>query len=661
MKRFRRVVFWPLVGEKIRVKNRDCFYRYTNSMSSKEKRLWVLQNQVRRLNGRLTHLRTLNDRYVQVRLVTFLLGCLVSFAVLWQGNWWAWLGATAVAFVPFAWSVALHRRLETSLHHHETWLWLKQTHIARMTLDWQHIPPSFATFPPADHPFAFDLDIAGERSLHQLMDTAVSQEASQRLLNWLLDPCPDAQTIGQRQTQVRELTRLPRFRDKLTLHAALTRAKPGEKWPGQQLLNWLQQETAVPPTIPTLLLLTGLAVLNLFLWWMNSTGQLPPWWGFTWGVYALLSLTLGRTAGTLLQDALFIEDSLRRLGRVFTFLEQYPYGRSPQLQTLCTPFLAAERPSTHLKRINQLLAGVGLRQNSILWFFINALIPWDLYFAYRLHQSRHALKQLLPLWLNTWFELESISSLATFAYLNPDYTFPTLTADSPHLVAQQLGHPLLPTNQKVCNDFAAHRAGQVYLVTGSNMSGKSSFLRTIGMNLCLAYAGSAVNAGSLHLSWFRLFTSMRLTDSLADGISFFYAEVRRLKRLLDELTTTRETERPLLFLIDEIFRGTNNRERLLGSREYIRALAGSPGLGFVATHDLELVQLAEEISEVCNYHFRDDVVNGRMHFDYKLHPGPCPTTNALKIMQLAGLPIPPHNLNNHEPKHLRAPHQPGSN
>jgi DNA mismatch repair ATPase MutS len=148
-----------------------------------------------------------------------------------------------------------------------------------------------------------------------------------------------------------------------------------------------------------------------------------------------------------------------------------------------------------------------------------------------------------------------------------------------------------------------------------------------------------VVAQTFSVSWLRLFATIRLTDSLTDGFSFFYAEVRRLSQLLAGLRD--DGERPLLFLIDEIFRGTNNRERLIGSRAYIQALVKGSGLGAIATHDLELVELAEETDKVSNVHFRDDVVDGRMVFDYTLHPGPCPTTNALKIMQLAGLPIEP--------------------
>jgi DNA mismatch repair ATPase MutS len=179
--------------------------------------------------------------------------------------------------------------------------------------------------------------------------------------------------------------------------------------------------------------------------------------------------------------------------------------------------------------------------------------------------------------------------------------------------------------------------GSLAIITGSNMAGKSSFLRTIGINLRLAYAGGSVVAQSLETILFRLYTSIQIQDSLSDGFSFFYAEVRRLKALL--VAVEDSGERPLFFLIDEIFRGTNNRERLIGSRAYVRALSGKNGVGLIATHDLELVKLVQELPGIRNFHFRDDVVDGRMTFDYLLHPGPCPTTNALKIMQLTGLPI----------------------
>jgi DNA mismatch repair ATPase MutS len=287
------------------------------------------------------------------------------------------------------------------------------------------------------------------------------------------------------------------------------------------------------------------------------------------------------------------------------------------------------------------LAAASVRGNPFLWMALSVLTPWDLYVMRWLDRCRSMVAALLPGWLDVWFELEALGSLANLAYLNPDYVFPELVTDGRAVFeAEALGHPLIPDDERVCNDFTLHDLGELTLITGSNMSGKSTFLRTLGMNLCLAYAGGPVNARDLRTAPFRLFTSIRLTDSVTDGISYFYAEVKRLKALLSALEG--EHRFPLFFLIDEIFRGTNNRERLIGSRSYIRALVEhgqTGGAGVVSTHDLELVHLADEMPQIKNHHFEETIAGGQMLFDYKLRPGPCPTTNALQIMRLEGLPV----------------------
>jgi DNA mismatch repair ATPase MutS len=190
----------------------------------------------------------------------------------------------------------------------------------------------------------------------------------------------------------------------------------------------------------------------------------------------------------------------------------------------------------------------------------------------------------------------------------------------------------------VCNDLQIEALGELVIITGSNMAGKSTFIRTVGINLCLAYAGGPVNAAVMQTIPFRLYTCIRINDSLSDGFSYFYAEVKRLKGLLEALKPDGSNQ-PLLYLVDEIFRGTNNRERLIGSRAYVKALIGAAGVGLIATHDLDLAALAENQPQARNLHFRDEVAGGKLAFDYILRPGPSPTTNALKIMQIEGLPV----------------------
>jgi DNA mismatch repair ATPase MutS len=243
----------------------------------------------------------------------------------------------------------------------------------------------------------------------------------------------------------------------------------------------------------------------------------------------------------------------------------------------------------------------------------------------------------LPVWLDRLAEAEAASALATFAYLHPDYAWPT-PSSTVGVRSRGLGHPLIPSMTRVSNDIALEGLGTIHLITGSNMSGKSTFLRTIGINVCLAQAGAPVCASAFSWNWSRLACCIRINDSLDAGLSFFYAEVKRLKTILH--ATADWSSSPVLFLIDEIFKGTNNRERLIGSRSYIKALAAGNGYGLVSTHDLELTDLEHEIPSLINAHFQETVSNGALAFDYRLRAGSCPTTNALRIMELEGLPIP---------------------
>jgi DNA mismatch repair ATPase MutS len=280
--------------------------------------------------------------------------------------------------------------------------------------------------------------------------------------------------------------------------------------------------------------------------------------------------------------------------------------------------------------------------NFLFGFILNIVFPWDFYWGSRLNHLKIKLQTQFPEWLDVCFELEALISLANFGYLNPDYHFPAVKSaqskSEMYFQAKQLGHPLIAAEQRICNDFDLNPTAQIALITGSNMSGKSTFLRTVGINLCLAFAGAPVNALECRTTLFHLFTCIKINDSVTGGFSQFYAEVRRLKILLEKLNS--ETEIPVFFLIDEIFKGTNNRERLIGSRAYTQNLIGRNGTGIITTHDLDLTRLAEIINNIQNFHFKEEVIDGRMIFDYQLRSGPCPTTNALVIMRLEGLPVP---------------------
>ncbi|HEY7492517.1 MAG TPA: hypothetical protein VIH59_15585, partial [Candidatus Tectomicrobia bacterium] len=611
-------------------------------MPSPEKltRLRVLRRHVVRLEQCLQRLERMSHQYSRVRMTLGLAGvltALIGSRVLGEGSGWLIAGGFLVAFLLVAMG---HGRLKRSIRQHQLWLRLKATHVARMTLDWPHIPLSSMAPPDTGHAFATDLNLTGARSLHQLMDTTMSQEGSARLRHWLLFPVLDSEQVRRRQDCVRELVPRVTFRDRLALYGALVTQDPHVRWEGEALRRWLERPAPPRALLPWVFLLGGLAATNILLGVLYALSLLPALWVGSFAVYVVLYQYKHRELGTLFVEAFHLEKTLDQFRAVWQYLETYAYGRTPHLATLCTPFWQAQsQPSSVLKKLARIAGAASVQQGNIVGPLVNALVPWDLYFAHRFVQCKAEVRAQLPVWLETWYELEALNALAHFGYINPDYVFPDILwpteADlQPVFAAQNLGHPLLPDAVRVGNDFVLEQPGEIVMVTGSNMAGKSTFLRTLGINLCLAFSGAPVTASVLRTVPFRLFTCIAVSDAVTDGISYFYAEVQRLKALLAALQA--EHPVPLFFLIDEIFRGTNNRERLMGSRAYIHALAGGHGVGAVSTHDLELVKLVHEVEGVHNVHFRDDIRDGRMVFDYTLRSGPCPTTNALKIMRLEG-------------------------
>ena len=609
-------------------------------------RLEQLDKQIARLRRRGGFLDAISRKYWNARRIIFVAGALLALAFCnFAGSTVAWFVAALLALV-FSIVTIFHTIVRDSITRNALLIEIKQVQIARINLDWERIPPADPSPPVARHPFETDLDITGERSLHRLLDCAVTKEGSERLKSWLLNPQPDAVSMGHRQKLVRELKGHSVFRDKLQLLSAFARLSTGgparkkngsTHWNSKILVDWIEQSGS-KNLLPTLILLTILAVLNLICVWLWLEELIPRIWPVVFLIYVAASLLNQSKIASVWGELQDLEKALTHFKAVFRYLESRCYHNTPGLAEICSPFgEEGKQPSVEIRKLGRLAAALGVRTNPLLALLFNVLVPWDFYFSYRLELVKKEIAHLLPRWLDAWHELESLNSLANFAYLNPGYVFPERRAGVDRFAARDLGHPLLKPESKICNDFELNEKQRIVILTGSNMAGKSTFLRTVGVNLALAYAGAPVNAASMQTSLFRLFTCIKVSDSVQDGLSYFYAEVKRLQALL--AATEAGDELPVLFLIDEIFRGTNSRERLIGSRSYIRSLSQLRTMGLIATHDLELIKLADEIKGVTNYHFREEVFDSRMVFDYRLRPGPCPTTNALKIMRLEGLPV----------------------
>jgi hypothetical protein len=604
-------------------------------------RLDQLDKQIARLQRRAAGLDEISRKYWTARRVIVICGVLLALAFCnFAGSKPAWYVAALLAIV-FTVVTVYHNRVRDSLTRNALLIEIKQVHIARIHLDWEHIPPGDpAAAPIPGHPFETDLDITGERSLHRLLDCAVTKEGSERLKSWLLSARPDRDLIERRQALVRELKDHYVFRDKLQLLSAVARSNTGRRslWNSKILVDWLARDERKDSLLPTVVVLSMLSVLNITCIVLASFHLIPPIWPLTFLIYAGAMIMKQARIATAWDELQELEKALTHFQVVFGYLESRSYHNTPGLAQICAAFAEeGKQPSHEIRRLGRVAAALGLRTNPVLSILVHLFVPWDFIFTHRLELVKREIAGLLPRWLDAWYELEALNSLANFAYLNPRYKFPELLAETGRMVARELGHPLLKPESKVCNDFELDEDRRIVILTGSNMAGKSTFLRTIGVNLVLAYAGAPVNAEQLQASLFRIFTCIKVSDSVQDGLSYFYAEVKRLQALL--AATEVDDPLPVLFLIDEIFRGTNSRERLIGSRSYIRTLAQGTSVGLVATHDLELIKLADEIEGVVNQHFREEVYDGRMVFDYRLRSGPCPTTNALTIMRLEGLPV----------------------
>ena len=616
-----------------------------NKLSEKHTRLRSLERQIKTLQRRIVILDVQSNRIGWLRVAIFFSGALLSILAYFLQGWWLVLTGVVITLTIFSIVAYVHARINRSITRHKIWMQIKSTHAARIKLDWSDIPVARSSEPRTDHPFAIDLDITGKHSLHRLISTAISSEGSQRLQDWLLNPIPDLQTIHKRQALIRELTPLTIFRDKLLMKSMLASKNATASWEGKQLLSWLNEQTSSNSLLPLLCVSLFLSVLTIALFVLNILNLIPNYWVMILLLTILFLFVTKNQRGDLFEDAYHLRDTFAQLSLIFEYLETYRYGKNLNLRALCEPFYQdrEHRPSSLLKKIARIASAATLQKNLLLWIIVNVLAPWDFYIAYRFRQYKSQVATYLPVWLDIWLELEALNSLANFAYLNPDYVLPEIVPcvgqDNHNATFQacDLGHPLIPQQQKVVNDFSIDKLGEIDIITGSNMSGKSTFLRTLGVNLCIAYAGGPVNASLFQTSLFRVFTCIRISDSVTEGYSYFFAEVKRLKALLTAVESG--DNMPVFFLIDEIFKGTNNRERRIGSEAYISALVGHNCLGVISTHDLDLVALAGTLPGIRNYHFKEDVIDGEMVFDYILRTGPSPTTNALKIMQLEGLPV----------------------
>ena len=493
--------------------------------------------------------------------------------------------------------------------------------------------PEGKQFDVSGHAYSNDLDITGHASLFQYTCRASSEPGQALLAAWLLNPAAK-EVILSRQESVRELSHEPVWRQQLREAGLEKTISAGLSY---TIGEWIHRPLDfITSTFWKIIryLLPSLAIGSLAL---NIAGVMPDKYFYpyilvqTFLAFAITKKTLPaqKGLGSITTELQSLQDSL-------SILEEKQFNAS-LLNTISNKLsTGAASSALSVKQLKGIMDRIDYRLNPLVYLPLNILLCWDLQQVFHLEAWRKKHQDGIAGWFDALAEAEALSSLANLAFNHPHWAYPVIADSKGCFKASQLGHPLIPVTRMVCSDFSTEKTGHINLITGSNMAGKSTFLRSTGINIVLAMAGAPVNASSLEVSVMKVMSSMRISDNLEENTSTFYAELKKLRDIIEAV----QRKEPVFLLLDEILRGTNSADRQAGSQALIRQLLRDEAAGMVATHDLALTKMANEFpGQISNYHFDVQVNGEELWFDYKLKTGICSSMNASLLMKKIGIQL----------------------
>ena len=501
--------------------------------------------------------------------------------------------------------------------------------LSRLDNTWMGTGETGERFLDPAHLYARDLDLFGKGSLFELLCTARTRAGEQALAGWLLQPAC-AEEIGARQAAIVELRERLDLREDLAVLGESVRVgiQP------DALVAWAESEPVFTSSgeRAVAIVLAGLWLLSLAAW---------AWWGWQLAALgtSLVNIWFGYRYQARKRDLTKpLEDAARDVDLLAVVLAQLERDKflSPKLVALQNKLLTNGMPASRaVARLRKLVDSLESRRNPFLKA-IDPFVFWTLQLSFALSAWQKRFGRSLREYVSAAGEMEALVALAGYAYENPDDVFAEFTEDAPCFDAQEFAHPLIPADRAVRNDLKLDRELQLLIISGPNMAGKSTFVRTVGANAVLALCGAPVRARRLRISRLRVCASICILDSLQGGMSRFYAEIARLKQITDAASGSA----PVLFLLDELLQGTNSHDRRIGSAAVVKSLVAHGAIGMVTTHDLALTQIADSLgTHAANVHFQDRLEDGKLLFDYRLSPGIVQTSNALDLMRSIGLEV----------------------
>lgn len=482
------------------------------------------------------------------------------------------------------------------------------------------------------HDFSYDIDLFGQSSLFQYLNRTVTDFGRDILAGWLSDPYLLTANFSQRQEAIRELSLKGEWRQKFMASGMKT---PLNRNNIQELIKWMREEDTLNSVFPDKTIINTLATLTVFSFISLISGILPyPFFTFFF-----------------LANLFYIAIKLRVINRVhYSLTQKYNYLFS--MNALLNSFRDEDFNSSimndiksnisgkkisaaaSVKKLGKLIQAFDSRNNMFAGILLNGLLLWDLQCILRFERWKSENKDRFPVWIDMIGQADAFISLGNYSFNNPDFVFPEKAESGNILSARNLGHQLINESKRVCNDFVSGAKGTICIISGANMAGKSTFLRTVAVNFILAMTGAPVCATEMRFIPQMLFTSMRTVDSLPDNESYFYAELRRLNLLKSRLNNGEE----VLFILDEILKGTNSADKSTGSKLFIERMIDRRGSGLLATHDTSIGKMeAEYPGRIINKCFEIEIEGENISFDYKLREGITQKMNAVFLMKQMGI------------------------
>lgn len=475
------------------------------------------------------------------------------------------------------------------------------------------------------HFYSYDIDLFGKGSFFQYVNRTVTEEGTHEFANQLTSN--NSEGINQKQEVIQELAKMPKWRQEFSAIGSLIKVKH----PAKDILKWIQPYQPVLPKfnafIPQVFTLISFILTVLFL--LNVVGFLTLLFWFFIGL-GISSLYYKKTSA-IYEESGKAKDTFKQYHQLLNKVENHTFTSEILLAQQKAIQTENEKASVIFKKFARILDIFDQRNNDLTALIGNGFFLWDLNYAYKVEKWIKTYKDKTEDWLDVITFFDAQNSLANFAFNHPNYVYPQINSDKNVIQSKQLGHPLLRVDKRIDNDFRIENQ-QFFIITGANMAGKSTFLRTASLAIVMANMGLPVCAKSFQYSPIKLITSMRTSDSLAKDESYFFSELKRLKFIVDEIKNDN-----YFIILDEILKGTNSVDKAIGSKKFVQKLVNSNSTGIIATHDLSLCEIENELTAVKNYYFDAEIIKDELHFDYQLKTGVCKNMNAsflLKKMEI---------------------------